>query len=149
VSDEHGFNNPKGLWDKGPMDIVTLGDSYTQGFCVQPEKHFVTAIRKRYPKTLNLGIEGNGPLLMLAAIKEYAQALRPKLVLWFYYEGNDLTDLQLEKDSQLLRSYLTPGFRQGLLQRQAEIDQALSDYIEPLLRQGTLSRSLEEISSVV
>ena len=88
-SDQHGFNNPEYVWHT-PIDIVAVGDSYTQGYCVAPDSNFVSVIRQRYPGTLNLGIEGDGPLLMLATLKEYAAVVRPKVVLWFYFEGNDL-----------------------------------------------------------
>jgi PAS domain S-box-containing protein len=129
-SDEHGFHNPQGLWNSGRVDIAALGDSFTEGFCVASDKNFVALIRDRYPKTLNLGMAGDGPLLMLATLQEYLQALKPKIVLWFHYEGNDLRDLGLEKNSSLLMRYLMDGFSQGLLYRQAEIDGALAAYVQ-------------------
>jgi hypothetical protein len=73
---------------------------------------------------------GNGPLLMLATLKEYVPAFAPKLVLWFYYEGNDLTDLHTEKKSGLLMRYWKDDFRQGLRARQSDIDQALTRDID-------------------
>jgi hypothetical protein len=129
-SDEHGFNNPKGLWKAGQVDIAALGDSFTQGACVPPDKNFVALIRKHYPATLNLGSSGQGPLLMLAALKEYGEYVRPKVVLWFYYEGNDLEDLKREKESPMLTRYIEKGFSQDLVHRQADIDRALAAHIE-------------------
>jgi hypothetical protein len=126
-SDEHGFRNPPGLWQSGPLDIAAVGDSYTEGECVPPGKEFVALIREQYPRTLNLGMRGSGPLLELGQIKEYLPALTPKIVLWFYYEGNDLIDLNIEKRSKLLRRYLENGFTQNLLGRQADIDRALTE----------------------
>ncbi len=128
-SDEHGFHNPQGQWTDGHVDIVTLGDSFTQGFCVPSDKNFVALIRRRWPATLNLGNQGNGPLAMLATLKEYAQPFRPKVVLWFYFE-NDLMDLRLEKNSPLLLRYVESEFSQGLLSKQTEIDHALVAYVE-------------------
>ena len=75
------------------------------GYCVPPEKSFVALIRQRHPATLNLGVAGDGPLLMLATLQEHLTALRPRTVLWFYFEGNDLLDLQTERQSAVLRSY--------------------------------------------
>ena len=40
--------------------------------------------------------------------QEYVPALKPPIVLWSYFEGNDLEDLGKEKHSPLLMSYLTP-----------------------------------------
>ena len=130
MSDEHGFNNPTGSWRSGQIDVAALGDSFTQGYCVPPENSFVGLIRQAYPATLNLGMAANGPLYMLATLQEYLPFYRPKVVLWFYYEGNDLTELQIEKNSGLLMGYLRNGLTQGLLRRQNDIDQALTDYIE-------------------
>jgi len=95
-SDEYGFNNPKGIWELDYLDIAVVGDSFAQGACVPPDKNAVALIRAIYPKTLNLGASGNGPLIELATIKEYLGAFKPKVVLWFYYEGNDLWDITPE-----------------------------------------------------
>jgi hypothetical protein len=130
-SDEHGFHNPSGLWEKGYADIVALGDSYAHGACVPSEKGFVSVIRSRYPATINLGVNGDGPLAMLATLKEYAAFIKPKVVLWFYYEGNDIRDLDSrEKFSPLLQQYLGGSFSQNLISRQQEVDQVLTEYLE-------------------
>jgi hypothetical protein len=90
-SDEHGFQNPQGSWTAGRIDIAALGDSFTHGFCVPSDQNFVALIRKQWPATLNVANHGNGPLTMLATLKEYIQPLKPQVVLWFYFE-NDLAD---------------------------------------------------------
>ena len=128
-SDSHGFNNPNEQWHSAGVDIVALGDSFTHGYCVPPEANFIARIRGRYPSTLNLGIAGDGPLLMLAKMKEYVPALHPKIVLWFYYEGNDLTDLQRERKNALLTRYLEDGFTQKDLAQQSEIDRAIKSQL--------------------
>lgn len=144
-SDEHGFHNPKGLWNNGRLEIVALGDSYAHGYCVPSDKNFVALIREHYPATLNLGMAGHGPLLMLATIKEYAQIVKPKVVLWFYYEGNDLKNLRNESSSPLLMRYTEDNFRQGLFNQQADIDRALMTYVEGVRDANRMSRRLEEI----
>jgi hypothetical protein len=129
-SDEHGFHNPPGLWKYQQLEIVAVGDSFTHGACVPSEDNFVGVIRARHPATLNLGMDSNGPFLMLASLKEYAQRFKPKIVLWFYYEGNDLKDMENERHSPLLRRYLTDAWSQNLLDRKSEIDQALMEHIK-------------------
>jgi hypothetical protein len=146
-SDEHGFNNPPKLWVNVPADLVAVGDSYVHGYCV--DNNLVTVIRERYPATLNLGVEGNGPLIILATIKEYAQAVKPKKVVWFHYEGNDLKDLSVERRSPLLMRYLTRGFSQNLLTRQADIDRALSEYLEAEASKSELAVKLDELSALL
>lgn len=128
-SDEHGFHNPSGIWHADAMDIIAVGDSFAHGACVPSDKSFLGLIANRYPSTLNLGIDSNGPLTLLATLKEYGRTYRPKAVLWFYYEGNDLMDLNRERLSPLLMKYLGDSFSQGLLERQDEIDRALIAYI--------------------
>ena len=129
-SDERGFRNPAGLWPSAHVDIVTVGDSFTQGYCAGPGGYFVDLIREDYHATLNLGMSGNGPLLELATLKEYAASLRPRLVLWFYFEGNDLLDLRAEQHNALLMRYLEDGFRQELSHRQGEVDRAFVEFMK-------------------
>jgi hypothetical protein len=147
-SDERGFNNPRGLGTTREIQIVALGDSYVHGHCVPSDRNFVAQIRQQYPATLNLGLGGHGPLYMLATLKEYAGGIRPRVVLWFYYEGNDLSDLGRERNMPLLLRYLEAGFTQGLSSRQADIDRALMTYVEGLRNTNRLSRRLAEITKV-
>jgi len=128
-SDEHGFHNPAGLWSGDALDIVAVGDSFTLGCSVGSDENFVALIRKRYPKTLNLGQGGNGPLLMLAGLKEYAAPYKPKTVLWFHFEGNDLEDLNMEQTSAILMAYLQGAFQQGLIHQQAKLDELMKHRI--------------------
>jgi hypothetical protein len=129
-SDEHGFHNPRGIWQSNQMPIVAVGDSFAVGGCVPSGKGFVSLIRNHYPGTLNLGMPGAGPLTMLAALKEYLPAVRPKIVFWFYSGGGSIENLQTEEHSPLLMRYLEDHFKQNLVDRQPEIDQALLKYSE-------------------
>ena len=133
-SDERGFHNPKGIWSTSQMTVAAVGDSFAIGACVPSDKNFVSVIRERYPGTLNLGMLGEGPLIMLAALKEYLPFLKPKVVLWFFFEENDMQELLTEGKSPLLRNYLQDDFKQGLFHRQTEIDQALAAYIEEAIK---------------
>ena len=112
------------------MTIAAVGDSFTVGACVPSDKNFVAVIREHYPDTLNLGMLGEGPLTMLAALKEYLPFLKPKVVLWFFFEENDFVELLQESKTPLLTNYLKDDFNQDLFNRQADIDQALSIYVE-------------------
>jgi hypothetical protein len=127
-SDEHGFNNPKNLYKIDGVDIILTGDSYTDGFCVQPDENIGAKLRKSGFKAINIGKAGSGPLLEFAALKEYAVPTKPKIILWLYFE-NDLGDLQIEMRSSLLRRYLLDNsFTQNLFSNQDEIDQLLISY---------------------
>jgi hypothetical protein len=140
-SDEHGFNNPHGVWTGGTIYVAALGDSFTQGACVSTDNSFVSKIRQRYPAILNLGMAGEGPLFMLAALKEYLPLIKPKIVLWFFFEENDFTDLLKESKNPLLKRYLEADFRQGLYERQTEVDQALTAYVEAAIKAEMVKRN--------
>lgn len=145
-SDEHGFHNPRGLWDRRSAELLALGDSYTHGVCVPSDKGFVAVVRTQHPHTMNLGVNSHGPLTSLATLKEYGPILKPKVVLWFYYEGNDLRDLDgWEKNSPLLMKYLTSPFSQHLFERQPEIDRALRDYLDAAMAKATAPVPFETI----
>ncbi|MGE0094031.1 MAG: hypothetical protein AB7T40_05730 [Alphaproteobacteria bacterium] len=130
-SDEHGFHNLPGLWARSQLDVAAVGDSFVHGACVPSDRNMVAKVRGRFPATLNLGMAGKGPLSELAAIKEYLPQRRPRVVLWFYYEGNDVSkDLFIEREAALLVTYLDQGFSQGLEQHQPAIDEALIAEVE-------------------
>jgi len=129
-SDEHGFHNTKGLYEVKNLTIAVLGDSFVHGNCVQSDKNAVAIIKDTYPNTINLGISGNGPLLMLATLKEYAKQLKPRIVLWSYFEGNDLKELNVEKKNHLLLQYLKQGYKQNLFSIQSEIDENLKEFVK-------------------
>lgn len=144
-SDETGFHNPIGSWNVASLEMVTVGDSFTHGACVPSDKSFVGKIRAGVPSLVNLGMDDNGPLMMLASIKEYAADLRPKIVLWFYFEGNDLGDLRRERNSPLLMNYLRPGFRQQLRNQQTHIDDLLASYVAKVRAEQVPQVRFEEI----
>jgi hypothetical protein len=130
TSDEHGFNNPPGIWTTPGLDIAFIGDSYTEGACVPPEANMVARVREKVPATVNLGMAGNGPLIELASLSEYLPARRPRVVVWEYTEGNDLVDLLKERRSPILRRYLEDGFTQGLGARRNALAAALTAYVD-------------------
>lgn len=146
-SDEHGFNNPKGLWSQKELELMAIGDSYTFGADVGFDEGFVERLRQWYG-TINLGCGGNGPLAELATLIEYGHKLKPKTVVWAYYEGNDLTkDLAKELKNPILRRYLIDSdYSQMLVNRQSEIDAALKAHIESLI-QPTISQNSLHVQS--
>jgi hypothetical protein len=140
-SDRYGFNNPAEVWESRPVEIAALGDSFTHGYCVPPAQNFVALIRQWNPATLNLGMAGDGPLLMLATLTEYLTSMKPRVVLWLYFEGNDLDNLHTESKSAALRGYLTDGYSQESLMRQDDIDRAIVAEMPRLRAEGERVRT--------
>ena len=130
-SDRYGFNNPDKEWNNEKIFWFLIGDSFTQGSCVQQGEDFAGQIRILTKQSaISVGMSGNGPLIELASLKEYGSKKKPKVILWFYFERNDLEDLRDEKSNPLFMKYLNEGFDQDLYSKQTEIDKKLRTYIK-------------------
>ncbi len=127
-TDEHGFRNPLGLHREGSVEAVIVGDSFGNGACVRTGDDPASLLSSRGLSTLSFASPGNGPLIELATLVEYAAPLRPPIVLWFYFEGNDLKNLSNEARSSLLGRYLQGDFSQELRARQREVDDRLRGF---------------------
>ena len=130
TTDRYGFNNPDSIWDEEEIEYVLVGDSFTHGLCVQQGEDVAGQLMRLTGKpALNLGHKGLGPIAEYAVIKEYGIHIKPKKILWLYYEGNDLiNNLGGEKDYPELTRYLNPSYSQNLVARQDEIDAALISF---------------------
>ncbi len=123
LSDRYGFNNPDEMWDSKEIEYMVVGDSFTQGQCVN-RPHDIPSVLRNLSKSsvLNLGYGGNGPLIEYAVIREYIQP-NVKNILWIYYE-NDLQDLKKEIQSPILSRYLENlFFSQNLKDKQDLINE--------------------------
>ena len=122
-SDKFGFNNSSEIWKKLKFDLVLVGDSFVLGNCVNEPDDLKSNLKKKFNSIINLGYAGNGPLLNYAILKEYLPAGAEK-VMWFFYEGNDLIDLNIEKKNKILMSYFEKeNYIQNLKTKQNEVDQ--------------------------
>ena len=130
-SDRYGFNNPDEEWNNKEIEYLLVGDSYAQGACVNRPDDIASVLRTLSNKSaLNLGYGGNGPLIEYATLREYFNS-NVKKVLWIYYEGNDLQDLDFEIRNKILRNYLDDlAFTQNLKIKQSEIDKLVKSIVE-------------------
>ena len=131
-SDRFGFDNPDDVWEQ-PPDLAIIGDSYTVGVCVEGPHRIPGRLRKGR-RVASLGVSGAGPLQELAILREYVTPLAPPVVVWVYFEGNDLWDLGRETARPGLRAYLEPGHAQGLVQARASVDARYRAWIDSLVR---------------
>jgi hypothetical protein len=133
-SDEHGFRNPKGIYNK-KIDIILVGDSFTEGLCVEDGNDIAGWLRKLTGmNVLNLGYGSNSSLIELATIKEYAEPFKPGFVFMIYYAGNDMESIPKEKQSPILIRYLyNKDFSQNLIKKQTIIEDILIKRHEKLL----------------
>ena len=132
-SDEHGFNNPRNLY-KPALDVLMIGESFVHGACVPPEKNMTAYIRQAYPKTISLGMDGNGEVTTLASLMEYGPYLKPKRVIWVYAE-NTLGRANSELNQEELHKYFSSkNHQQDLLHKQATIDSFWQDWLDKKLK---------------
>jgi hypothetical protein len=113
-TDEHGFNNPKGLYKKNGVDIVLIGDSFTEGWSVHSDENISAALRKSGFNVISIGKGANSSLIEFATLKEYAEPLKPINVLWLYY-GGDLRGILHEIKSPILKKSLDPIYDISLM----------------------------------
>jgi hypothetical protein len=91
-TDSRGFRNLTAL-DRA--DIVLIGDSYIEGAYVSDEETVAVRLHELTNRGVaNLGVSGYGTLQQLRVLEKYALSLEPRLVAWFFFEGNDLDDDQ-------------------------------------------------------
>lgn len=131
VSDEHGFNNPKGLYVPGQVDIMILGSSYAQGMGVKQNENIAGILREKYPHTISLGVKGTAPLSHFAIFQEYVERLKPKILIWIYYEQSEISTFDWELKQPLIAAYLEPKYRQNLYDLpKSVLDPVLKDWLE-------------------
>lgn len=130
TSDRYGFNNIDSIYNN-PIDTVLIGDSFAQGACVEQNETISAHMNKGGIKTISLGMEDNDPVIEFATLLEYTPFLKPKNIVWLYYEGNDLRGVPEEMQVEILQKYLNNvNFSQDLAQNQNNIDDMLKEFIE-------------------
>jgi hypothetical protein len=88
--DSRGFRNPTEL-DRA--DIALLGDSYIEGAYVSDEETAAVRLHELTGRAVaDLGVSGYGTEQELKVLERYALPLEPRMVAWFFFEGNDLDD---------------------------------------------------------
>lgn len=115
-SDNNGFRNNN---NDNHYDILLIGDSFVQGYCVNDDNYLNNQFQKLKIKTKNLAVGANGPLLEFATYKEYEHEIKYKNLILFITPENDFYDLSLEKNNTILLQYLNDkSFRQNLLNKE-------------------------------
>ena len=76
-------------------DVVLLGDSYVEGWYVSDEQTVAARLSALLDRPVaGLGVAGYGTLQALRVLRGDALERRPRAVVWFFFEGNDLYDDQ-------------------------------------------------------
>jgi lysophospholipase L1-like esterase len=93
--DRRGYRNATEL-DRA--DIVLIGDSYVEGSYVSDDQAVSSLLQAGLVRPVaNLGVAGYGTAQELIVLNRDAMPLQPRVVIWFFFEGNDLyNDYQFE-----------------------------------------------------
>lgn len=122
TSDRYGFNNNDNLYDENDIDFLLIGDSFAHGMCVNYGDTFQGNFNKKNYKSISFGYSGNGTLLEYATLKEYANTLKFKAIIWLYHE-NDIAEMNFEIKKNFLKKYLVDeDYSQNLSKKQKLID---------------------------
>lgn len=90
--DGHGFRNPEDLTQ---AEIVFVGDSYTEAAQVDAADTFVAGVGARLGRSVaNLGRGAYGPQQERIVLERHAASYAPKVVVWQFFDGNDLVDAE-------------------------------------------------------
>lgn len=89
--DRSGFRNEE---DFTQADIAVLGDSFVEAMEIAHDQLLTTRLAQlQRTSVAGLGLAGYGPQQQLVLLRRYAGPLKPKVVVWMFYEGNDLKNL--------------------------------------------------------
>ena len=119
-NDKYGFKNSNKNYEK-KINSILLGDSYAEGLCVENQNYIAGNLNNNEINTINFGVTGTGPLVSLAILREFGSTLKPKNIFYLYFEGNDLDDLNYEKNKTNLYKYLDPNYSNNYINRYDEI----------------------------
>lgn len=89
--DNRGFRNEAELES---ADIALIGDSFLDWPLVADSDHVWHRLAQAmHVRVVNLGSPGYGPPQEEVVARRYVPPLHPRLVVWFFFEGNDLEDV--------------------------------------------------------
>jgi hypothetical protein len=84
VTDSNGFKNNDDILNNKKIDIVALGDSFTEGMGVKTLNTYSSILTSKGYPTYNLGVQGYSPTQVLGSFKEFGLKLKPKIVIAQY-----------------------------------------------------------------
>lgn len=89
--DRNGFRNNV---DYEQVDCVVIGDSFVEAESVLSDEIFTFHMADESGMTVaNLGQSGYGPQQELEVLKRFGVPLQPRVCVWLFFEGNDLSDV--------------------------------------------------------
>lgn len=144
-----GFRIPSNQNLDKPLDLILIGDSFTEGACINEPYDMASNFGKNL-NLLNLGRGGSGPLFQFGLINELFRLNDSKEisfkegfdVVWIIFTGNDLNNLAEERQTKLT-SYLNDDKYQqdyfNNLISKKELKSAMNSFHNSILSKPTLN----------
>jgi hypothetical protein len=90
--DYNGFRNAN---DLETASIAVVGDSYIEAIAIPYEETFSQQLAQLSGEPVaNLALSDYGPQQQLAVLRRFGLPLDPEVIVWAFYEGNDLNDIE-------------------------------------------------------
>ncbi|SPF75406.1 hypothetical protein ALP8811_00393 [Aliiroseovarius pelagivivens] len=140
VADRYGLRNPDDVHD-APVELLLLGDSFTEGICLPEGEDIASQIRAEEPAMVNTGTRGAGPLYELAVLRRWGMKLRPEHTVIFFFEGNDWQNIKKELTFPFLTDALDPSKPVGPVASAVNSPDAINQILDGWW--GEQSQSLE------
>lgn len=141
TTDSQGFRNPSDLTH---ASVALIGDSYVEGWGLSDDETIAAQLTRRlHAPAANLGTAGYGSLQELKVLERNALPLDPRLVAWFFFEGNDLDDDQNFENAMVARRDAPPAEPRGTATETAShrwrdfVDRSFTWNLFQQLRQAT------------
>ncbi len=83
-TDKNGFKNLDKISNLRSVDIVALGNSFTEGMGVAIEKVWPSLLMTKGYSAYNLGVQGYAPIQLLGSLKKYGIQLKPNYIIIGY-----------------------------------------------------------------
>ncbi len=152
-NDKYGFKNYNSVYEK-KINTIILGDSFAEGKCLDNKNDTSAFLIKKGYNTVNLGVSGSSTLLSLGILREFGNYFKPKNVIYFYYEGNDLEGLSWEKQIPILKKYYdNENFNNDYLLRYKEVKKFLDlvneETLKSLKETKTKSQNKKSVEKVI
>ncbi len=80
-SDRRGFKNLPEIAAHDRVDVVAVGDSFTEGMGVATQDTWATRLTRKGHLTYSFGIQGYAPTQFLGTYEHFGRALQPKWVI--------------------------------------------------------------------
>jgi hypothetical protein len=111
---------------------VLLGDSFIEGYKVTQNRIISTMLNQLLDvDVVNLGQCDYGPVHELAVLRHLGLRLQPSIVVWFFFEGNDLHDYEEVVQTYHERVEVYRSFRKRSFSRNALLH--LAGWTNPIL----------------